>query len=46
MTNAEADQHIKFALMQGAVVAILTLSRLNNDMSNMKQNMIAYGKGL
>ena len=46
IANVEADQPEKFALIQGNDVAMLRLSHLNEDMSNMKYNMIAYGKGL
>ena len=46
MANVEADQQTKFELMQCDEASMLRVSHLNEEMSDMKNNMIAYDKGL
>ena len=46
MSSIEAKNPTKFALTQGDGSGMLRDSHLNEDMSDTKNSMIAYGKGL
>ena len=44
IANVEADQPTKFSLLKGQDVVIVRFVHLDEDMSDTKNNMIAYGK--